>query len=207
MPKLGCHSLFVDQTLVKKKKKDQWSNDNFQVVDVENADSGYLIIFPVSSLGYENKESVIANGLSGATVDILYQPVERKKNTPFYSADNVMLHHQMINIFTFYLCLGVPRMTPNNFVMLDPDARKTVICNSLLVKDDEDEKGTVAKKLNEDEKVAVANCIVVPFFELSAFSNMTFPDIFKRVQNKVLLRTLLLETGSYFMVRNFSLSL
>lgn len=96
-------------------------------------------------------------------------------------------------------------MSLQSLVMINPETKKVVRLSD--IKEQKDETKKEAIRLTNDEKVEVANCIVIPFFELGALSNQTFPETFKRVPNSTLWRTLLLETGSYFMLHFFDLIL
>lgn len=201
VPKLGTHSLMITQSIVKKNKKLGWNAENWSLDEDEENLAQHLVMFPLTTLGFKNVGEVGEN-LSYNVVDILCQPVERKNKTPFYDFDNVLVKHQVINIFMFYLCLGVPRMTLNNMLMKDEENKTPVFVKSASERDakegDEKEKSYT---MTVDERVAVANSLIVPFHELSAFSNLNFPDMFKRVQNSTLMRALFIESDKYFMLR------
>jgi hypothetical protein len=215
VPKLGTHSLVMDRELVKLDKQISWSNDNWTIGEKEAVQ--HVVMFPISSLGFKSVKDVGAN-FSYSVVDILCQPVERKNKAPFYEHDNVLLKHQVLNVFMFYLCMDIPYMTLNHMFMKDVDNDTFVFVKSALerdVKNDEAAEKVQAEggqgkahkercyTMTVDEKVAVANALVVPFCELSAFSNCNFPDTFKRIKNTTLMRTLFIESDKYFMIRFF----
>lgn len=61
IPKLGCHSLLLSETIAKINKKDGWTNQNWAFTKDNSLSGGFVVIFPVKSLGFENVNDAADN--------------------------------------------------------------------------------------------------------------------------------------------------
>jgi hypothetical protein len=221
VPCLGTHSLYLDHSFEKINKKADWGPDNFEII----ADRGcHVVMFPTTALGLENREAVItalvASAASGGgavdlqdfSVEALTVPFVKKAKAPFLTAEFSDIRHQVINIFMFYLCMGMSKGDLSRMLLLAPST--TSLVNLHRSENDDGENngandgagdndggpdGTIMENL-----ALAAQAKVVPFYELTAFTNRPFPETFKKIR-QTLLRALLIGEQDHVMCRFFEL--
>lgn len=228
VPKLGTHCIYTDGFLDKIDKKLEWNPDNVTISDEHGC---HVVMFPATALGFfpsqeggtnEKGEDVVVevpaeipDQLDGFTVDVLTTPFVKKTRAPFLTTDFTSIRHQVMNIYMFYLCMGVSKGSLTNMFL------KSVTGNTIDLRtegakgaegskgsDPEGEEGETnhpggTAPSDEDMQEAM-NAMVVPFYELTAFTNLSFPEIFKRLRQP-LLQQLIINDQKYFMLRFFDL--
>lgn len=185
---LGTHCLYVDHTVQKTAKKDEWAWDNLEVTQGGGC---HVVMFQCSALGFSGKD--VLNLFSRPTpgvdadeafetrslVDFSLEPwsisqKSPKTVAPFLTTDMFALRRQVNRIFMFYLCLGVSKASLSKMLLVAPPN------HGLEAMDTDDSEDAHHSKL---AKVAASK--VVPFYELTAFTNQTFPETFKKIRQQV----------------------
>jgi len=188
IPALGTHCLYVDHLVEKVNKKQDWSAENFTITPDRGC---HMVMFPISSLGFSNLVAV--QDLQNVTVESLTTPLVKKAKAPFLTTDFTSVRQQVLSIFMFYVCLGVNKANLSKMILVADAENGDSSCH--VAADSEN---------MEEQLVRAANAKVVPIFELTAFSNQPFPEIFKKIR-QTLLRALLIGEQDHFMLRFFDL--
>jgi hypothetical protein len=210
IPALGTHCLYLDHCFEKLNKKAEWSAQNFEITSGRGS---HVVMFPVTAFGFKNREAVLAalsttvqddtnaaelqqgGGLSNFTVDALTISPLRKTRVPFLTTDFDNIRYQVINIFMFYICLGVSKGALSKMFLVPPEESPINLQQS-----GDEQKDDV----NLEKLFVAAKAKVVPFYELKAFTNLPFPEIIKKVRQTVL-RALWIGDQDYVMLRFFNL--
>lgn len=217
VPSLGTHCLYVDHVLEKIDKKAEWTKDNFIAVPNRGC---HVVMFPVTAFGFDCRttaESTIMSQTSkpfnfqNFTVESLSTPMVKKSKAPFLTTDFSEIRQQVINIFLFYICLGVSKGSLSRMLLVSTNGLIEVSHKEF--KDETDENGAVSADTPPEageemlEMLARASkAKVVPFYELVAFTNQPFPEIMSKLR-QTLVRSIWINDQAYVMVRFFNLML
>lgn len=190
VPPLGTHCFYLDASLRKKNKKDDWSDDNMEW-DTETG--SFYVCYRASSFGFTSfAPDDMRRHMDSTTASVLVTETHANqggnlgKQLLVSSAANEALRNQLTNIFIFYACVGAPGVSPSRILVRPIDGRpldKTKVLDG-----------------DVDELAALATARLVPFYELAAFANVRFPTTFKPLKS-VLTKKLLLDDQDHFMRR------
>lgn len=185
VPAMGTHCFYLDATLQKKNKKEDWSDENMEWSLEAGA---FYVCYRASSFGFITGDTERALSTASVLVTETHanQAGNLGKQVVVSSTQHVAVRNQLTNIYLFYACVGAPGGPLSRVLVRAADGRPL----------------DTAKLLNGDvdEHAALATSRLVPFYELQAFANVRFPTTFKPLKT-VLMRKLLMDDQDHFKQR------
>ena len=190
IPNMGTHCLYMQGGFERLNKKETWAMTNFKTVEEGGT---YIVCYHAKEF---KTTDYIPGNFENCTVDLLQEEVPMigalGKRNLYMHPDCMPLRHQLCNVMIYDFVLGISGRAPHKILLRPfcgaPSFDRVSLFASLKEKED------------NPELSRLANSTIVPFYEVSIFSNVSFPETYKALKAR-LTHYLLVDEQHYLMNR------